>query len=125
MDLLKNFVNHVIEKCPEVCKAAYVSTQLKKCIMDINMDEKFSVKFYKVLDLFIKRKISNEDICRLINTVDGFQLTDEQIEMFCNDVYNDEDIIYVLDKLVDRRHLDDTHYRYIADFLIREMEYIN
>jgi Protein of unknown function (DUF1160) len=125
MDLLKNFVNHVIEKCPEVCKAAYVSTQLKKCLKEINMDEKFSVKFYKVLDLFIKGKISHDDICQLMTFVDGFQLTDEQIKMFCNDVYNDEYVIYVLDKLVDHRHLDDTHYRYIADFLIREMEYIN
>ncbi|QHB21730.1 ac75 [Artaxa digramma nucleopolyhedrovirus] len=123
MELFKNFVDNVVQSMPHVSKVAYVSTQLKKYLIQLNEDEneQFHNKFIIVLEKFTERQLTLDQMCMLVEAADGFDLTKSQINYFCNKAYLDDYLIDLLQTYVKTGNLNNDDIHYIANFLIVEI----
>ncbi|ACO53517.1 unknown [Euproctis pseudoconspersa nucleopolyhedrovirus] len=123
MELFKNFVDNIVQSVPHVSKVAYVSTQLKKYLTQLEQDEneQFYNKFISVLDRFTEQQITLDQMCMLAEAANGFDLTKSQINYFCNQAYLDDYLINLLKKYVKTQHFSNEDIHYVADFLILEI----
>ncbi|QYC92764.1 AC75 [Trabala vishnou gigantina nucleopolyhedrovirus] len=122
MDLLKNFVGNIVQSMPHVSKVAYVSTQIKKYLrqLDEEENEKFSEKFVNVLKMFVDQKITLKQMCMVIDAAD-VALTKLQINYFCNQTYLNGYLIDLIQKYIECRHLNDAEIHYVAEFIVIEI----
>ncbi len=121
MDFLKNFVNHMVTSMPIVTKVAYVNSQLKNYMRSLERDQIFQAKFVRILQMFINKEISVEDICSIMDAVDGIKLTSGQINYFVERVHSNGHIISILENYVNNHHLYDDEINDLAEFLVHEI----
>ncbi|AAY83988.1 ORF-57 peptide [Chrysodeixis chalcites nucleopolyhedrovirus] len=121
MDFFKNFVNQMVTSMPIVTKVAYVNVHIKNYMKELERDDTFRHKFIMILQMFINRQITVEDMCQIMDVVDGLKLTRQQIEYLVNRVYYNEHIILILQSYVRNQHLDDDQIDDLAHFLVHEI----
>ncbi|AGC36271.1 hypothetical protein TF1A_0057 [Chrysodeixis chalcites SNPV TF1-A] len=121
MDFFKNFVNQMVTSMPIVTKVAYVNVHIKNYMKELERDDTFRHKFIMILQMFINRQITVEDMCQIMDAVDGLKLTRQQIEYLVNRVYYNEHIILILQSYVRNQHLDDDQIDDLAHFLVHEI----
>ncbi|QWO71611.1 AC75-like protein [Orgyia pseudotsugata single capsid nuclopolyhedrovirus] len=123
MELFKNFIGNIMQSMPHVSKVAYVSTQIKKYLLDLEEEEnaRFSEKFSIILEKFIQQKITLDQMCTIIDAADGISLSRPQINYFCNQVYLDGYLVEIMQKYVDGGRVSDADIHYAAEFLVVEI----
>ncbi|AGR56820.1 ac75 [Hemileuca sp. nucleopolyhedrovirus] len=123
MDLFKNFIGNIVQSMPHVSKVAYVSTQIKKYLSELNEveNERFSEKFTIILEKFVEQKITLTQMCMIVEALDGVSLSKSQINYFCNQVYLNGYLIEILQKYIDCNHINDEEIHYVAEFLVVEI----
>nr|QBI90278.1 hypothetical protein [Trichoplusia ni single nucleopolyhedrovirus] len=121
MDFFRNFVNQMVTSMPIVTKVAYVNVHIKNYMKELERDDTFRHKFTMILQMFINRQITVEDMCQIMDAVDGLKLTRQQIEYLVNRVYYNDHIILILQSYVRNQHLDDDEIDDVAQFLVHEV----
>ncbi|ABY65794.1 hypothetical protein [Orgyia leucostigma nucleopolyhedrovirus] len=123
MELFKNFINNVAHSMPHVSKVAYISTQIKKYLSELEEPEnkRFSEKFTTVLEKFIQQEISLDQMCTIVEATDDVTLSRSQINYFCNQVYLDGYLIEILQKYVNCARVGDADVHYLSEFLVVEI----
>nr|UPO71237.1 orf53 [Trichoplusia ni single nucleopolyhedrovirus] len=121
MDFFRNFVNQMVTSMPIVTKVAYVNVHIKNYMKELERDDTFRHKFTMILQMFINRQITVEDMCQIMDAVDGLKLTRRQIEYLVNRVYYNDHIILILQSYVRNQHLDDDEIDDVAQFLVHEV----
>lgn len=106
---------------PIVTKVAYVNVHIKNYMKELERDDTFRHKFITILQMFIDRQITVEDMCQIMDAVDGLKLTRRQIEYLVNRVYYNDHIILILQSYVRNHHLDDDQIDDLAQFLVHEI----
>lgn len=124
MDFFKNFINQVVTSMPIVTKVAYVNTNIKQYLKELEKDSKFNDKFIKILKMFISKQISQENLCAIVKASDGIKLSPSQIEYFCNRIYDNEYILDILNTYATKQELDDFDINYLSEFLVIEINNI-
>ena len=123
MDFVKNFVNQVVvSSMPVAAKVTMVNMNLKRYVKDLDYDTEFCYKLTKIIDMFIKREISVDDVCTILDAVDGIKLTHGQINYFCNQVYYNGHILQILRSFVHFNHISDENISDLAQFLVKEID---
>ncbi|QEI03602.1 hypothetical protein [Rachiplusia nu nucleopolyhedrovirus] len=121
MDFLKNFVNHMVTSMPIVTKVAYVNSQLKNYMRTLDRDEIFQDKFIRILQMFISKQITVEDIYNIMDAVDGIKLSHGQINYFVQRVYSNKYIVSILENYIKNKHLYDDEVNDLSEFLVHEI----
>ncbi|AKC91696.1 ac75 [Lambdina fiscellaria nucleopolyhedrovirus] len=120
MELFKNFVGNVVKSMPTVTKVAYINCYIKEYLRDLERDEVFSHKFTKILKMFLRKEITLDNMCSIIDAT-GANLKREQIDYFCKRVYDNTHAIDLLYKFIDYNYLDDNDIEYVSEFMVNEI----
>nr|WUR10771.1 ac75 [Calliteara abietis nucleopolyhedrovirus] len=123
MELVKNFINNVVQSVPHVTKVAYISTQIKKCLLDLDAEEnqQFNEKLAIILSKFVRQEITLDQMCTIVDAADGINLSRSQLNYFCNRAYLDRHLLDTLQKYVDCNYLSDSDIHYVSEFLVCEI----
>jgi Protein of unknown function (DUF1160) len=122
MDFFKNFVNQMFSTMPVAAKVAMVNMHIKKHMKDLERDETFGHKFIMIVKMFIRREISVQDMCDILDAADGIKLSFGQVEYFCNQVYYNSHILQILRTFTTYHHLDDDDINDMSQFLVKEID---
>ncbi|ACI28808.1 agip107 [Agrotis ipsilon multiple nucleopolyhedrovirus] len=122
MEFFKNFVNQVFSSMPVAAKVAMVNLHLKQYMKDLERDETFCHKFTQIIKMFVRREISVQDVCDILDAANGIKLTHGQIEYFCNQVYYNSHIIHILRSFINYQHLTDEEISDLSQFLVKEID---
>ncbi|AIE47787.1 ac75-like protein [Peridroma alphabaculovirus] len=122
MEFFKNFVNQVFSSMPVAAKVALVNMHLKQYLKDLERDDAFCHKFTRIIQMFVRREITVEDVCNILDAADGLKLTHGQIDYFCNQVYYNSHIIHILRNFISYQHLTDDEIADLSQFLVKEID---
>ncbi|AYN45043.1 se83 [Alphabaculovirus alterspexiguae] len=122
MEFFKNFVNQVFSSMPVAAKVSLVNLNIKQYMKDLERDEIFCDKFTRIVKMFVRREISVQDMCDILDAADGIRLTHGQIEYFCNQVYYNGHIIHILKNFINYQHLTDEEISDLSQFLVKEID---
>lgn len=111
----------MVTSMPIVTKVAYVNSQLKNYMRTLERDEVFQNKFVRILQMFINKKITVQDICDIMDAVDGIKLSHGQITYFVERVHSNGHIIAILENYIKNHHLYDDEVNDLAEFLVHEI----
>ncbi|QNV47893.1 ac75-like protein [Alphabaculovirus altersperidaniae] len=122
MEFFKNFVNQVFSSMPVAAKVAMVNLHLKQYLKDLERDETFCNKFTRIMQMFVRREISVQDVCDILDAANGIKLTHGQIDYFCNQVYYNSHILHILRTFINYQHLTDEEINDLSQFLVKEID---
>ncbi|AAM09224.1 hypothetical protein [Mamestra configurata nucleopolyhedrovirus A] len=122
MDFFKNFVNQVFSSMPVAAKVTMVNLHLKQYMKDLERDETFCHKFTEIIKMFIRREITVQDMCDIMDAADGIKLSHGQIDYFCNQVYYNSHILQILRSFINYKHLNDEEINDLSQFLVKEID---
>ncbi|AAR28851.1 ORF87 [Leucania separata nucleopolyhedrovirus] len=108
----------------KMAKVAFCNMELTTYLKELAYEDTLREQLVIVFKLFLQRKIDVESVKEVCESV-GMELTDYQADYLRNRVYENDQLISIIENFIEHQSLRPDEINYVSEFLVHEINDIS